>query len=182
MSLSEVLSKACDAEVPGCYWNDVQQVVRLRRPDGRFAVIGSGIDGSHASTPPEYVPGPEVKVSFQLPRKSGSLKGVALDTGTSPLGASRDAASARILPHPNRRDTGVLGFLAEAEGGEDSLPSQESNQQKRDTPELSRREKESRQPPNPFDLLDVDPTRPELPSRLRIVPVIRIGELNNGRR
>lgn len=182
MSLSEILSRACDAEIPVCYWNDVQQVVRLCRPDGRITVIGSDTARSHASTPPEYVPGPEVKRSFQLPRGSGSLNGVALDTGNSPLGASRDLASARILPHPNSRDTGVLGFLAEAEGGEDSLPSQESNRQERDTPELSRREKESRRPPNPFDLLDVDPTRPELPSRLRIVPVIRIGELSNGKR
>lgn len=173
MSLSEIYLRACEAEVPAYHRGGDQQVVRLRHPDAHTSVNGSRTGSARASGPPEYDLGPAVEISFQLPRRSESLNGVPLDTVDSPLAASRGVDSSRILPDPRRQDTGVLGFLGEAKGSEDSPPSQDIQRQERDIPELSPREKELRRPPSPFALLDVDPTRPKLPSRVRVVPVIR---------
>lgn len=173
MSLSDIYLKACDAEVPAYHRDDDQRVVRLRHPDAHASVNGSGTGSSRASSPPEYVLDPALEITFQPPRKSDSLNGVPLDTVNSPLAASRGIDSARILPDPNRQDTGVLGFLDEGKGSEDPHPTQDTKRRERDIPELSARERELRRPPSPFALLDVDPTRPKLPSRVRVVRAVR---------
>ena len=172
MSLSEIL-EACDAEVPASYRDDLQGEVKLCQPDEHISVSCSRGGGPDASTPSEYVLDPAVDVTYQPPRKSGALSGVPLDTDDLPLATSQSVPPERVLPHPNRQDTGVLGF-GEAKGSEDSPPTEDAHRQDGHTDELSPREKELRRPPSPFALLDVNPTRPELPSRLRVIPVIRV--------
>ena len=172
MSLSEIL-KACDAEVPASYRDDLQGEVRLCQPDEHISVSGSGNGSPDASTPSEYVLDPAVDVTLQPPRKSGALSGVPLATDNLPLATSQSGISERVLPHPIRQDAGVLGF-GEAKGSEDSPPTEDAHRQDGHTDELSPREKELRRPPSPFLLLDGDPTRPELPSRGRIIPIMRV--------
>ena len=175
MSLDDILDilRECDAESSVRYGDAGPKEVRLCHPDGCISVNDSGAGSPLGSTPAEYALVTGVDLTFQLPRKTELLNGVSLDTGKSPLVASQRVTSERTLPLPNRQDTGVLGF-GEAKGGEDSSPRQDANRRDREIHELSPREKELRRPPSPFLLLDGDPTRPELPSRGRIIPIFRI--------
>ena len=175
MSLDDILDilRECDAESSVRYGDAGPKEVRLCHPGGCISVNDSGAGRPPASTPAEYALVTGVDLTFQLPRKTELLKGVSLDTGKSPLAASQRVTSERTLPLPNRQDTGVLGF-GEAKGGEDPPPSRDATRRDREIHELSPREKELRRPPSPFALLDVDPTRPELPSQLRVVSVIRV--------
>ena len=172
MSLYDTLM-ACDAEVPASCRDDGPQEARLRHPADHISVKDPTTGRPRASTPPEYPLEPAVSVTYQCSCESEALNGIALDADSSPLAASRGVTSERVLPHPGSQGTGVLR-MGGAKESEESLPSQDTKRRNRETHELSPRERELRRPPSPFALLDVDPTRPELPSRLRVVPVTRI--------
>lgn len=165
-------TRAPDAEVYDR--NDSRQEVGGCDPDGRISVSGSGTRGPRASSPAKHILDPAVDATSRLSRKSESLNGVSADSDNSARAASQRVASERVLPHPSSQDTGILD-LDEANGGADSSLSQDANGQGRETDELSPEEMELRRPPSPFVLLDADPTRPELPSDGRVVPVIRVG-------
>lgn len=172
MSLYDTLV-AYDAEVPASHRDGGPQEVRLCHPDDHISVKDPTAGRPRASTPPEYPLEPAVSVTYECSCKSEASNGISLDTDSSPLAASRGVTSERVLPQPSSQGTGVLR-LGEAKESEESPPSQDTKRRNRETHELSPRERELRRPPSPFALLDVDPTRPELPSRVRVVPVTRI--------
>ena len=175
MSLDDILdfSRECDADPSVRYRDAVPKEAGLCHPDGCISVDDSGAGSPPASTPAEYVQDAGVKLTSQPPRKTELSNGVSLGTGKSPLVGSQRVTSERTLPLPNGQDTGALG-LGEANRSEDSSPRPDANRRDREIRERSPREKELRRPPSPFVLLEVDQSRPELPTRPRIAPVIRV--------
>lgn len=170
MSLQDIAS-AYNTEIYTDPWRPVSQEGGESPPLVREITNGSG-DGTPGSlNQAEYVLGFACDTAREASLREPTLHEGDIERNDSTRDPSEQTLD-RAFSHPRMSKTGIV-YLTMDKDRENSGTDPDANRRDLETDKLSPEEEELRRPPSPFLLLDGDPTRPELPSDARIIPVIK---------
>ena len=170
MSLQDIAS-AFNTEIYSDPWRPVSQEGAESPPVVREMTNGSGHGTRGSSNQAEYVLGFACDTAREASLRESTLHGVDIESNDS----IRDPAEQtleRAFSHQRVSKTGIV-YLTMDQDRENSGTDPDANRRDLEIDKLSPEEEELRRPPSPFLLLDGDPTRPELPSDARVIPIIK---------
>ena len=170
MSLQDIAS-AFNTEIYSDPWRPVSQEGAESPPVAREMTNGSGHGARGSSNQAEYVLGFPCDTAREASLRESTLHGVDIERSDSTRDPSEQTLE-RAFSDPRMSKTGIV-FLTMDKGRENSGTDPDANRRDLEVDKLSPEEEELRRPPSPFLLLDGDPTRPELPSDARVIPIIK---------
>lgn len=170
MNLQDIAS-AYNTEIYADPWRPVSQEGAESPPVVREMTNGSGHGTRGSSNQAEYVLGFASDTAREASLREPTPHEGDIERNDSTRNPSEQTLE-RAFSHPRMSKTGIV-YLTMDKGRENSGTDPDANQRDLEPDKLSPEEEELRRPPSPFLLLDVDPTRPELPSDARVIPIIK---------